>query len=284
MKYLKHIKIPVVVMLVLFLAACKLGGEVSGLEKGDSITLMEDVSGSTVAIKENGRFEFAEDFSYRNNYQVSVLEQPDGVNSCRVNDGKGRFNGDVQNVKVDCEGVVACTMQYDPVCGKQETLIECITTPCPTHVYKTFGNACVAGLEKAATSFDGECGTLEGVVSGDSKPVYLANLAAMTFSRDSVAKVLGAKFDGDDVEIEIGFSGCSEDVTVDMYVDLNFMESDPVQVISTLIVGSTKSNMGCDAYLTKTVRFDLLPLKYRYMDMYQESGVINIQGVGLYKF
>ncbi len=280
-KYLKYIKIPAVLMLILFLTACKLGGEVSGLEKGDSVTLMEDVTGSTVAIKKNGAFEFSEDFSYRSDYQVSVLKQPDSESSCRVNNAAGRFNGNVQNVKVECEGLVACTMQYDPVCAKQEMPVECITTPCPTHVYKTFGNACVAGMEKAAASFNGECGTLEGVVSGDRPPVRVADLKAMTFGR--VAKVIGAEFDGDEVKIEVGFSGCSDDVGVDFYVSSDFMESDPVQVSSILPL-DIEGDVACEAYFTKTVRFDLLPLKYKYMDMYQESGIINIQGIGLYKF
>ncbi len=295
-KYLEYIKVPVILMSVLFLVACKLGGEVSGLEKGDSITLMEDVTGSTVAINKNGRFEFSEDFSYRSNYQVSVLKQPDSVSSCRVSNGEGRFNRDVQNVKVECEGLTDCTMQYDPVCAKQETSIVCITAPCPTHIYQTFGNACVAGLEKAAISFNDECGTLEGVVSGDSPPVRFLE-DAIKIAEDSprpvvsesmyyfphVANVISTRFDGDDVEIDVGFSACNENVTVNMYVDPNFMESDPIQVISILPL-DIKGDVVCDAYFTKTVRFDLLPLKYRYMDLYQESGVINIQGVGLYKF
>ncbi len=285
MKYLKYIKIPVVLILILFLTACKLGGEVSGLEKGDSIMLMEDVTGSTVAIKQNGAFEFSKDFSYRSDYQVSVLKQPESVSSCYVSNGVGSFNGDVRNVKVECEGLAACTMQYDPVCAKQETSIECINAPCPTHVYKTFGNACVAGLEKAATSFNGECGTLEGVVSGDSAPVRVADLKVMDFGR--VATVLGAKFDGDDVEVEVGFSGCDDDATVNFYVDSGFMESDPVKVVSVFPL-NTKGDQGdvtCMAYWTKKVGFDLLPLKYKYMEMYgTDSGVIDIQGVGLYKF
>ena len=47
-----------------------------------------------------------------------------------------------------------CTMQYDPVCGAQP--VQCITTPCYPQ-YKTYGNACMAGIENATIIHKGEC-------------------------------------------------------------------------------------------------------------------------------
>ena len=44
----------------------------------------------------------------------------------------------------------ACTLQYLPVCATVDTGIRCVTTPCPSTVQKTYGNACsaCAGLNR----------------------------------------------------------------------------------------------------------------------------------------
>ena len=284
-KHLKYIKISIALVLALFLTACRLGGEVTGLESGDAVSLMEDVSGNTVIVDKNGKFEFSERFLYDTDYHVSVLEQPGNNGECRVANGQGTFSGDVLDVKVECEYLNACTKEYAPVCAKQAASIQCITTPCPDHIYKTFGNACMADKGKARIAFNGECGNLEGVVSDDSNPVRVADLKVMKFGR--VATLLDAKLDGDNVEVEVGFSGCDDEATVDFYVSSDFMESNPVQVGSVfpLNTNGDQGDIICMAYWTKKIRFDLLPLKYKYIEMYgTESGEVIIQGVGLYKF
>ena len=61
---------------------------------------------------------------------------------------------------------MACTMQYDPVCASVDTGIRCITTPCPSAEYKTYGNACSAcSDEKVYGYFPGECGGFEGTIA-----------------------------------------------------------------------------------------------------------------------
>lgn len=55
-----------------------------------------------------------------------------------------------------------CTQIYQPVCGLVDTGIRCITTPCPSAEYKTFGNACTACSDKNVTGYSGgECPTEE---------------------------------------------------------------------------------------------------------------------------
>lgn len=55
-----------------------------------------------------------------------------------------------------------CTQIYQPVCGLVDTGIRCITTPCPSAEYKTFGNACTACSDKNVTGYsEGECPTEE---------------------------------------------------------------------------------------------------------------------------
>lgn len=37
-----------------------------------------------------------------------------------------------------------CTRQYQPVCAVEDTGVRCVTTPCPSTVKRTYGNACDA--------------------------------------------------------------------------------------------------------------------------------------------
>lgn len=51
-----------------------------------------------------------------------------------------------------------CTRDYRPVCGARDTGIRCITTPCPSTEWKTYGNACTACSDpKVAGHRPGEC-------------------------------------------------------------------------------------------------------------------------------
>ncbi len=50
-----------------------------------------------------------------------------------------------------------CTAQYDPVCGKKDTGIRCITIPCPSSENKTFGNMCELTNAEAEFLYEGEC-------------------------------------------------------------------------------------------------------------------------------
>ena len=37
-----------------------------------------------------------------------------------------------------------CTREYRPVCALRDTGVRCVTTPCPSTEWKTYGNACDA--------------------------------------------------------------------------------------------------------------------------------------------
>ena len=37
-----------------------------------------------------------------------------------------------------------CTREYRPVCALRDTGIRCVTMPCPSTEWKTYGNACSA--------------------------------------------------------------------------------------------------------------------------------------------
>ena len=52
----------------------------------------------------------------------------------------------------------ACTQQYDPVCGLRDTGIRCVTTPCPSSEWKTYGNSCTACSNADVSGYwPGEC-------------------------------------------------------------------------------------------------------------------------------
>lgn len=55
------------------------------------------------------------------------------------------------------EAPTMCTMQYAPVCGKKDTGVRCVTTPCPSYENKTYGNSCQLAADKAEYLYDGEC-------------------------------------------------------------------------------------------------------------------------------
>lgn len=63
-----------------------------------------------------------------------------------------------------------CIEIYQPVCGLVDTGIRCITTPCPSTDYKTFGNSCTACADPNVTGYiDGECPT-EDAASPEHSP------------------------------------------------------------------------------------------------------------------
>ncbi len=47
---------------------------------------------------------------------------------------------------IECavESPQICTREYIPVCGLRETGVRCVTTPCESTEWKTYGNACTA--------------------------------------------------------------------------------------------------------------------------------------------
>ena len=46
-----------------------------------------------------------------------------------------------------------CTREFRPVCGKVDTGIRCVTTPCPSTENKTYSNACTACADPKVYGF-----------------------------------------------------------------------------------------------------------------------------------
>ncbi len=47
----------------------------------------------------------------------------------------------------------ACTREFRPVCGKVDTGVRCVTTPCPSTENKTYSNACTACADPKVYGF-----------------------------------------------------------------------------------------------------------------------------------
>ncbi len=206
-------------------------------------------------------------------------------NLCEANAAKAVVTGDDECGKSEgqvVEGTLpgACTAQYDPVCGKVDKNIVCITAPCPAHQYETFGNQCAADLAQASTVFTGECGSLDGILVEGQPPIQMVDtLPKVTKS----IKVIEAKIDGDILSVTVGYSGCDQQHMQLMASSL-FLESNPVQTEVALV--PVVGDDSCDAYFTTQFQFDLLPLKATWQKAYQQSSgtIILRNGFGTYRF
>lgn len=51
-----------------------------------------------------------------------------------------------------------CTREYRPVCASRDSGVRCVTTPCPSMEWRTYGNACDACSDKTVSGYrDGAC-------------------------------------------------------------------------------------------------------------------------------
>jgi hypothetical protein len=180
---------------------------------------------------------------------------------------------------------VVCPAIYAPVCAKDASNIVCITSPCESHLYKTFGNSCEANAELAAITFQGGCEILglEGQLSFAQAPVRLFNLGAdrQTLPESEGISVIGATVDNDVLSVTLGFSGCSVQ-PIHFNVDASVvLESAPVQLRYSF---NKETDDDCDAYFESTFNYDLIPIKKNF----SEHGAIGIALFGaagvVYKF
>lgn len=98
----------VLISLPLLLAACgggTIGGTVSGLPEGDSVTLQNNGADDELTVTKNGAFEFDEMILEDRSYSVSVSKQPAAAR-CVVANGSGTVA--VDQVEI-ADVVVTCT-------------------------------------------------------------------------------------------------------------------------------------------------------------------------------
>lgn len=198
-------------------------------------------------------------------------------NACEANVAKAQVVSKGECGKLEGTPVLklegACTTDAPGACAKTTSNIVCVTTPCPTHVYKTFSNRCEADRVLASVIGDGPCGSLQGVTAGGEPPVKLVD----SLPTASAAKVGNVQFKGDVLTLTLGYSGCGPQ-HFDLYIGKAFLKSKPVQ--ANFAFKAQREEL-CEAYFTTEFSYDLLPLKQHYG---AEHGEIVLPGIGSYVF
>ncbi len=72
--------------------------------------------------------------------------------------------------------IPACADTNNSVCAVVNTGIVCVTSPCPSQVFKTFGNRCLAEKAKALVAFEGHCSNYEGQPTEGGTPEICTTL------------------------------------------------------------------------------------------------------------
>lgn len=182
------------------------------------------------------------------------------------------------------EDPIICPANYAPVCAKTKANIQCITTPCPSHEYKTFGNACAANGLKAMISFDAECDAikLENTLSFEQTPVHLYGVGAAKLNTEkrpnSAVTVIDASIKEDVLTVTLGYSGCTEQ-PISYNVDAKVLsKSLPAQVIYSF---SKQQEDLCEAYFKSTYQYDLLPLRANFRAQVEGDAGLAILGMSV---
>ncbi len=221
------------------------------------------------------------------NFDIHCVTEPCPVglhqtysNQCQSDVAQALFQfagecGDLDGKAYEPEEPIACTEEYFPVCAKEDLGIVCITAPCLSSQYTTFGNQCAATWAKAQLAYIGECGGLEEQAATNDRPAQV--VAGLQVS-GLIVEGKTVSLEGDLLTVSFGYSGCDE-VEFNLVFSSLFLESNPVQAESAL-VAETPPGI-CAAAFSGQQTFDLAPLKQRYMDAYQaDSGSIILRGLG----
>ena len=178
----------------------------------------------------------------------------------------------------------ACTAIYMPVCAKHATDTVCVTSPCESHEYKTFGNACNASVALAMTSFNASCDTygIEGLVSFQHEPIQLDMPEPEAGLK---AQFASAEINGDILTARVSYSGCQEH-PVHFHASTTWIEPSDGLVVATENYFTKDVNDACEAVFTTTQDFDLTPIKAAYFTQFPDrtAGFVNFQGIGTYNF
>ena len=208
-------------------------------------------------------------------------------NRCHAEADKSAVLFDGECGKLEGEPVggqsVACPAVYMPACAKHATNTVCITSPCESHEYKTFGNACAAGAALAMTTFEGSCDTygIEGLVSFQQEPIRLDMPQAAGFE----ANLVRASIDGNILTATVSYSGCNQQA-VHFNASTAGIKASGELIVQAENFFTKDTNDACEAVFTTEQSFDLAPIAAAYFTQFPDrpEGFVNFPGIGTYKF
>jgi len=164
---------------------------------------------------------------------------------------------------VDLSGDVGCPGVWQPVCAKDVSGIVCVTEPCPTHEYVTFGNSCEATVAVADIAWPHQaCGDLEGITSNTAPPVEMVEIAI-----SSGVEVRDAAIRDDTLYVTLRHGGC-EPQYFDFQVERDIAENGETHWAFRPVLLQAQT---CLAYQDSELRFDLTPLKALYEERYGDG-------------
>ncbi len=235
-----------------------------------SVTLFESISKTDYEITSDGNYDLNLPLNQTvYNLEIVVTDQQ----ACTIN----------QQLDLVC-GSIVCTADYRPVCAKKPLAgVVCITAPCQTDRYLTYGNSCGAQAENAWISIQSECGGLEDVIAFHQKPVVITNIGLLDIISESF-QINRVDILDDALTLEFEVSGGCGSHDFTLYADEVFQESDPVQL--SYIIAYTASDE-CDNIITIEKEFDLLPVKEIYRRAYPDATgeqSVNLNDLGIYQF
>jgi|GEM_PF-4789603 len=267
------------ILITLFLIACGDSNnedsdkgiliKASGLT--NSVTLNDSISELNFEIPNDGNHYITLPEA-QTNYDIRIVIS--GQQACTLND----------ELELICN-LAACNALYAPVCAKKPLAgIVCVTSPCETDKYLTYGNSCEADVDNALIALHTECGGLEDLVAFPYEPAYITNLALVDFSPNDEFTIISASIIDDALTLQFEVSGGCGSHDFGLFVNDIFEETHPVQLSSYL---TYQSHDNCEALITVDKTFDLLPLKEIFHRAYPDSTgdqSINLDTLGTYHF
>ena len=236
----------------------------------ETVILLEAVSNNQHDIDSDGNYEIELPFG-QSIYKFEIISS--NQQACSLSN----------DLDLVCD-LAACTADYNPVCAKKPFAgVVCITEPCQTDRYLTYGNFCGALIDNAWIAIETECGGLEQQISFHQKPVYITNMALLDIYSD-VFTIITVDIIDDTLTIEFEVSGGCGSHDFTLFADEVFLESDPVQLSN--IIGYL-ANDDCDAIIRVEQEFDLLPIQEIFRRAYPDATgeqIVNLHELGLYRF
>lgn len=205
---------------------------------------------------ENGRYDASDEPYPGGHVQV---RGPDGFRGAAHSGSDGRYVATAEQPGL-------YTLEFNPFLDNGP--LGCFTTPNPLEV------VLAPGPGGGAQSFHhADFGIRPGSCPPADARVILTDMEPDEIEQD-VYQLGGAELMDDRFRMLVEFSGCQPDHPFTLYVSRGFTGTDPVQTWALL--AHDDLDEPCDAAFSRTLEFDLAPLRQAYVERYGEPGEVRV--------